>query len=497
MDPIFEMAYVSTVEYYTLVQEAEVQEHLKIDLLDVEDFIKKNKVEEIDEPLFFVKNGVPTARGLLSNEIFGITKDDRSNIFGYIDLHGWYMHPAVYKIWGTMDKRIRAIVHGTQNFSLDKNGYIVEDENGSSGVEFLRKNIDKIRIEQTGSGKRENITNFIYKVKDKMFIKKMLVIPAMYRDVNTTDQGNVGVGSINKYYQSLIISVRSILETQEYGFSMSAATAGRIQETLLNIYNVLCGTSKNKDDGIGLSTKRGIIRSAVMSKTTDYGARLVLSAPELKVESVDDMLVDIDHAGLPLASACVNFYPFIVFYVKRLFENMFDGNNPSINIRIKSGKIEAVEVQDPLVQFSDDVIRGHIKEFVYGYSNRLQPVEIKLSDGRIGYLRFAGRNVAPEQIKSGNYSGESSIVDRRLTWCDIFYMAATEACRDKYVLITRFPMDTYFNQFSTKVRITTLKHTENVIYNGTHYPFYPKIREGDIGTNTSNMFRDTLTFSMF
>ena len=37
-------------------------------LLDIEDFIKKNDVKEISNPIFFNQNKLPTSDGLLSNE---------------------------------------------------------------------------------------------------------------------------------------------------------------------------------------------------------------------------------------------------------------------------------------------------------------------------------------------------------------------------------------------------------------------------------------------
>ena len=72
---------------------------LKIKMTDVEDFVKKNNVKEVTNPVFFIRNGVPTPDGLLSNEIFGITKEKRGNIWAYIDLKGHYLHPFIYKIW--------------------------------------------------------------------------------------------------------------------------------------------------------------------------------------------------------------------------------------------------------------------------------------------------------------------------------------------------------------------------------------------------------------
>ena len=84
-----------------------------IELLDTNKFIKMNDVKEVTNPIFFIRNGVPTPDGLLSNDIFGISTDERANIFGYISLNGTFLHPLVYKIWSRMDNSIRNIAHGT------------------------------------------------------------------------------------------------------------------------------------------------------------------------------------------------------------------------------------------------------------------------------------------------------------------------------------------------------------------------------------------------
>lgn len=465
---------------------------LNVELLDEEDFIKKNKIQEVTNPIFFVKEGIPTEDGLLSNKIFGITKQERANTFAYIDLGGVYMHPLCYKVWGRMDSRIKDIAHGTKKFTI-QNGDFVEDPNGENGMEFLKKNIDQIKIHSTSSRQRDKKIKFLMANKDHMFIKKFIVIPAYYRDAES-NVGHVGVGSLNKHYASLIISARSLKETQEYGLDVSDAVRGRIQETILDIYNILGGTSNDPDAGIGLSSKRGYIKSSVMGKTADYGSRLIISAPELKVESLDDMMVDMDYCALPLASAITNFYPFIIFNVKRFFENEFYGNDQYSAID-KDGNIVYVKIKDPLETFSDERIKKELKRFVYGYSDRFSPVEIPTENGDTFRARFTGRQVSAEDLKSGNVSGSSSLIQRDLTWCDIFFMAATEAVRDKHVLITRYPMDSCFNQMVAKPRISTIKETERVYVNGNYYPFYPKIRQKDIGQNTSDKFLDTLMIS--
>ena len=480
----------------TILTESEMN-HLQLNILDYNDTIKKNKFEEITDTLLFVRDGYPAPRGLLSNEIFGITKDDRANIFGYIDLGGWFIHPFCYKVWCSIDKRIRKIVAGIGYYKIDKNGYIEEVESGGeNGIDFIRKNIDKIKIKSTGARSRDVKIQFLYKVKNQMFLDKFLVIPPFFRDVDTKVKGAVGTGAINRYYQSLLISSKAIKETQDYGLSIEATTSARIQETLLNISNALFGTSKNKDDGIGLGKKEGIIRQAVLSKSTDMGTRLVLSAPDLKVESMEDMMIDTDHAGLPLASALVNFKPFVMFHVKRMFENLFQNVDTMLVYDPKVKKLVPFEPEDPLITFSDDEIESQIDKFIFSFSSRIEPIRITdRKSGRSLSFRFKGRKVSKKEFSEGDTLGQSSLIDRELTWCDVFYMAACEACKDKTILITRFPMDSYFNEFPTLVRITTLKETEKVYVNDTYYPWYPLIRQKDIGQDTANKFIDTLMFS--
>lgn len=419
------------------------EKRLKVKLPDVEDFVKKNDVREITNPVFFIRDGIPTPDGLLSNEIFGITKEERANIWGYIDLQGTYLHPLVYKLWGKMDSSIKNIVHGLKSYNIDSHGYIIEDENGETGLDFLVKNIEKIKIKESDSRERRNNIKFIMSNKDRIFIKKMLIIPPFYRDV-LSGKGKVEVGQLNKYYSSLLVATKSLRETQDMGFSLGDATKGRVEELLLNIYKCITGTSNVPEDGVGLSGKLGLISMNALAKTVDYGTRLILSAPQLKVERLEDIMVDMEHCALPLASAIVNFKPFVVFQVKRFFENEFGGGT-TLQFIGKGGKLVQGTPKDPMVVFSDERIEQELKKFVYGFSNRFEEVTVPVitEDGKEhqASMVFKGRNITPEQYQRGEVEGESSLINRKLTWCDILYMATCEAVSDKCVLITRYPIE--------------------------------------------------------
>ena len=80
-----------------------------------------------------------------------------------------------------------------------------------------------------------------------------------------------------------------------------------------------------------------------------------------------------------------------------------------------------------------------------------------------------------------------------------FYGDIEKFIRELHSLTTCVKIcDSYFNQFPVKVKLSSTVDTEPMILNivdRKYYPKYPKIRQEDIGTDTSNKFIDTLNIS--
>lgn len=459
----------------------------KIEPLKVRKLIKVNELKEISNPVFFNKFGQPTSDGLLSNEIFGITKNDRCFTFAYVDLVEPFINPSFFKAWNRLDSKLRACVHQTDTFSINNEGKLVHDEKGSNGIKWLKQNFDKFKWKDNESFTHNEDIRYLKTFKDDVFIDAFPIIPAYYRDIQTNGR-RVSIEGINKMYNSLIIAVKSLKESSEYGLTLSGAIRGRIQECILEIYNWF-----GEEPQIG--RKFGILRRASMSKTTDYSSRLVMTAPKLNVESMEDLNIDCDHAAIPLASLCVNFFPFVLFHMRRFFENEFQGR-ATIFIGDENKEYELDNYQ---IAFSDDELKKQIDRFIHGYSNRFIPIELPLKNKKIKkHLYFKGRRIdnktASDIIKKKiPIDPESStIIDRPMTWCDVIYISVNEAITDKTVLITRYPMDSYFNQIPLMINVSSTIDTEPVIMNGKLYKTYPKIRKEDIGTDTSNSFIDTM-----
>jgi len=493
-------------------------------IMDVDRFVKVNDCKCITNPVVFLNSNKPTPDGLLSDEIFGITHSERYGIYAYIDLGGEFMNPLCYKSLCRINGKVRAIVHGIQQFSIDENGNLVEDDNGGTGIKWLRKNFDKIKWTNSTTEAAQDKAAFIDMINKKklLWISKLPVIPPGYRDVVTTAKG-VGIGELNSLYQQLIMATNQYKQSADYGLTLLDTSAGRIQDTIVSIFDwfgngTTIGSEKTSKN---LPGKTGIIRRGIMSKTTDFCCRSVITAPDNKCEDLDDMFVDMDHAAIPLAIAITCFKPFIMFWLRNFFENEFAGRIfYPIQIQTKDGvKVISVPIQDYQVMFSDAYLESQIDRFVKGRFNRLIPVPVPVDKAALtkmadeaGIIKSVNKNgnvymamtskgldksikLKDWQNMSGAEREALSISNRPLTWADLLYQAAVEMTEDKCVVLTRFPMDSYFNQFPQMVRVRTTATTTPRIVNGKYYRWYPDIDAAMIGKNTSTLFNDTITGS--
>ena len=78
--------------------------HFEIKQVDQEKLVKVNDIKKVSNPVLFNATGGVNPDGLLSNEIFGVTKETRANIPAYIDLNEYFIQPYFYI--HIMDKNI-------------------------------------------------------------------------------------------------------------------------------------------------------------------------------------------------------------------------------------------------------------------------------------------------------------------------------------------------------------------------------------------------------
>ena len=175
---------------------------MKIDLFNIEEFVDINELQEVKSAVLFQRGDIPHPEGLISNEIFGITTKSRKETFAYIDLHGYFFVPHVYKVLKRLYRNIEKIINGELYVSIGEDGRLVKDENGETGLEFIYNNWDKIQwaLDDTDSGMKKERLNLVKTLpKKEIFSRYAIVIPAFYRDIKSTSSGGE-VDDINNLY---------------------------------------------------------------------------------------------------------------------------------------------------------------------------------------------------------------------------------------------------------------------------------------------------------
>lgn len=457
---------------------------MQVDLFDMAEFIKVNKLEEISDPMLFVRGGVPSSTGLLSTDIFGVSINDRKTTYAYIDLHDYFIHPFVYKLLLRLNRNFSHIVHGTKKYVIDKGLLVEDEESGETGIRFLYDNWEKINFDKNNSLIRNERIDLLnaYK-KNVIFTKYWLVIPAFYRDVNlqNIEKGKLSHHEINDKYSKLIRLASLLSNSNSFEFTL-ISTKAKIQNTLVEIYDLLKGK---------LEKKQGLIRKNLLGKSVDYGARAVISAPTFHTNKWDEMDIDLYHVGIPLSQCCSLFTPFIVSWVKGFFRREFEKSGNKYLVK-DGDKLVFVELDNPELYFNDEYIKKQIDQFIFSYTDRFVPIELPIKSKEITspvYLRFAGRVYDDKDPTTG------SSLDRNATWCDILYQAAVDVCSDKMVYVTRYPITDYFSTFPSQITVLSTTETVPVFINGTVYKHYPYIDLSKSKDAISTSFHDTVTMS--
>lgn len=456
---------------------------MKVNLYDVEEFIKINKLKEVTSPILFERGGIPNPNGLVSNEIFGVSTKDRRETFAYISLNGYFFHPHIYKVFKRLYRNIEQIVGGTETYSINKDGTLVKDPNGQTGLQFIYDNWEKIKWERTQGMRNERIDILTKTPKNEVFVKYQVVIPAFYRDITSDSNGSGTTRELNAMYVKLIRMVTLIRDESLFDFSFHS-TVRSIQDTLVQIYDYF----KSK-----LNRKSGLIRKFLLGKSVDYSVRSVIAAPLFHVERPEDNMIDIMHCGMPISQCCALFYPFIFAWVydyfQREFVEMKHDKSTAWTTKDEDGEVtySALTVKDPESYFDDRYVRKMIDKYIRNPDGRFDQIMIPTSIG-MKPIGFIG-----QMLNSNNEP--QGIMKRPITITDILFRACVDVTSNKHVMVTRYPILDHFCMFFNRIHVASTNQTIPMDINGTVYKWYPKIDLTLPKSQVGVQFVDTTKFS--
>jgi len=243
-------------------------------VLNINNFIKTNKVQEVTNRQSFTKEGKPTTDGLYSETIFGITSDEISTNFAYINLSTWIIHPSILGSLTKVSTLFKKVIYGDKKAVIE-NGMLVESENGSSGVGFLFNSWNKLDFKNYLTEKNKPVVNFFQTIaRDEVFINKYLVVPPKFR-MYTQKHGITVEDEITMFYKRLLgLTVIGSADNDLMQAILKNSNKDlEIQKAVIIIYDFFLSK---------LEKKEGQFRSSLISKRIDNNVRLVANArPDL------------------------------------------------------------------------------------------------------------------------------------------------------------------------------------------------------------------------
>jgi hypothetical protein len=461
---------------------------MKVELFNIDEFIKINHLQEVTSPVLFERGGIPATGGLISNEIFGLNSRTRKITYAYIDLHGHFFHPHIYKAMCRFFPKVREIIQGVAFYSIEKStGYLIKDDvNGETGIEFLYENWDKIKFrtdDNPNTQRNERIGLIKGYPRDVVFISKYLVIPAFYRDIKSGDSGRNEQDDINKYYATLIRQGNVLKERNMFAFQYHN-TNYNIQTTLEKIYEYF----RDK-----LSGKTGLLKRYLLGKNVDYCTRAVITAEVFHADKPEECEISYEYASVAMSHVLSLCTPFIKKYVLDFFQReVFDVKNGKILYDAEKDNVTGtMEIINPESVFTDKYITKMIDTYIKDPESRFDKIEIPVEGNKKRYLIFTGTRFSGAEPTAAN----STIVNRPMCWTDLLFMACRDTVKDKHILITRYPILSAYGTFMCKIKVASTTETEPMIINGEIIKDYPKvdytIPKLDIGSH----FIDSIRFS--
>ena len=442
---------------------------MKLDIFDIDDFIRENKCKEVTSHFTLDASGGPDQSGLFSTEIFGrMGSEDRKINFGYINLKRKFLHPFIYNVLVRMYTKLPQLIAGEIFVKLGKNNSIeiVDDPSkGATGIDFIIDNWSKINWNPIDSNTRFKKQRLLSKLNVKeIFWDKFPVIPAYYRYVNLHSQksGKISVDEINALYIKILI----LSNTDAITFTNSFFTQASMQNNLVELHNMF--TKK-------ISGKHGVIRQAIMGKSIDYSSIAVISAPKFDSNTFDSQVVPFGYIGIPLYLACSLFMP---FYIKWLEDFFYPFEHDTV-VQLKGNKY--IEVDDiTFKSLSSESIQKMLKAYITDKTKKVRSMQLMINGKPFSKL-FEG---SPLKLA----------VNREPTLTDLLMLASGDVLRDKHTLSTRYPIAGADSIIVNKVRILTTEETidirtitnkDNVEVKSKmsfldHYPLFPTDKEGNV-----------------
>ena len=490
-----------------------------IDILNVDEAIRDFGWKEVKVSNYFIPNTSENhPEGLVSNEIFGDPgTPDRKTRWGYIELGDVFMNPHVFYVFQRLKSTIASdMKQGLGRYYIDKNGELVKLAKGKTvpadalvkeigtGFNWLKKNWENISwritkdMSKTAKDRRQLLQSI---TAEEAFITRYPVMPAFYRDVDYKSQKR---NKINSEFYSRMLHLASLIKKTDMFFvdendpdipSVSSSNI-KMQDLIMDIYLFFM----NKCSGAN-----GFINDYVVGKATDYGARLVISCPNINSERYTDCECDFFHSSTPLSIAINIFSPYMVYGITSWITNYVAGRIKVPYFNEKTGKVDEIELDPTFMdEFSVQKIRKLMNRYKKSKFFRTEKVTLRGINGERVPINYFYKDVKEKivHISIGNVGDidydDPEVKHGALSYCEWFTIIANKHIKDKYIFNTRYPVIDYNGTYPSLMNIVPANKYEARYINGEFIKRYPIIPDNISVSEAEHLFTDTMRmFSVY
>ena len=389
--------------------------------------------------------------GLYSEEIFGVTRDERVRQGAMFNLKTYVMRPNIVLLLKRFSKIMYNCVTGavkskrglmTRYVIIDgclyrdddlqrpdiqagKINVDLQDESGVGPV-FLYNNWHKlnfnkmINLSETSGMKYANteLRKIFTKYKlNQIFQKYIYIIPIGYRE-NPEIGGRIQIDPVNEMYSEIIGISKSLEEADRYAHLQRTKTDFEIQlqMAVVKFYDTL------SERYLGVN---GALKKKLIARTIDGSARMVILPNVYKSNVIGESKIGIDATGIPIHHLVAMFRPFVIKHAMDFVQELQSTGILKSNID---------ETRDISLRYGIDVFTEMI-ENMEDIAYRLKPFPIHDFDNTERPL------ICDFELWE---NGQYKTVTKELAIIEFFYIVLVKYMNvtdTKTVATTRYPVD--------------------------------------------------------
>jgi hypothetical protein len=408
--------------------------------------------------------------GLYSTETFGKPGSTlRSKSFSYIRLNTKILHPKVYQSVIALRELYAKIMagHAYAIFDEEEGDFIESDIiEGKTGYKFFTDHLFKLKLDDRGSTERRFSIDLLNSQKTKVWIDKLLVLPAGLRDYRIDDNGKPTEDDVNDLYRRVLAQANT-LEGYKNSSEKEEADGVRhqLQTSVLDVYKYFVNI---------LDGKGGFVQRNWTTRNVYNSTRNVITANISKTQVLGDALtITTNDTIMGLYQAIRLIFPVAVNRINSILSAAFPGSNvPSYLINKETMKRNTV----PYVDYLHDMwmtYDGLEKVFANMEAPDIRSTVIEFGQYYLALLYNDGKEVKIVFDPHDLPEGRDKKYLKPITYAELFYIAIKKDIDETIIFNTRYPIESFGSVYPSNIYLKTTVDSEIVqLLDDTWQPVY-------------------------